>query len=162
MTAGCLPTFLGHGDQPLELWDTEPAPSFPLLMRQAGDTGTAELRVIVDSSGRVVPGSVRVLRAPHQLFAASIGQSVTQWTFAARRQDGKAMTDSLDVEARFSFMDDPRCPRPPSCTNRRMRIPPAQVIVHRDSLPRLVMVDVRSCPDYALSECFADGGPGTE
>src|SRR5438132_941314 len=52
-----------------------PPPIYPQLLRQAGIQGRVMLHAIVDTTGRVEPGSVRIIKSPSPAF----DQPTTDW-----------------------------------------------------------------------------------
>ena len=58
-----------------------PPPRYPDLLRQAGIDGRVLLEFVVDTSGHVERGSVKVLSSTNQLFEQPAREAISQWTF---------------------------------------------------------------------------------
>jgi TonB family protein len=69
----------------------QPLPLYPSAMAQAGITGRVELASVVDSMGRVEPGSVRTLNATHPAFEAAAHASVLASRYRPARVRGRAV-----------------------------------------------------------------------
>ena len=62
---------------------------YPDLMRDAGITGQTQLEFVVDAEGRVEPGSVRVVSATHEGFAAPSLKAAEKFRFRPAKIDGR-------------------------------------------------------------------------
>jgi len=49
-----------------------PQPHYPEMLRRAGVSGEVVAEFVVDTLGRVEPGTLRVVRSDHELFAAAV------------------------------------------------------------------------------------------
>jgi hypothetical protein len=157
--SACATTFRRHADRPLALVNARPLPLYPTLLRGANVEGVVFLRVAVDSLGRTQPGHMRVLRSTHELFSAALKQALGQWHFRATRRHGVPVADSLEVHATFEFDKHIRCPhRNNPCGISTVPIPAALMTLERDSLPRYLVIRVRSCPVVPLVACVSSGG----
>lgn len=58
---------------------------YPALLRDAGITGTAQLRFVIGTDGRVEPGSIDVLSSSHDGFADASKQAARQLRFRPAR-----------------------------------------------------------------------------
>ena len=59
-------------EKPVMALGDGPRPRYPDLLRSAGVEGEVLAQFVVDTSGRVEPGSIRVLRTSHPLFAEAV------------------------------------------------------------------------------------------
>ncbi len=66
-------------------------PLYPELLRNAGIEGHVRLEFVVDSAGRVEPGSPRILETTHELFSRAALVAVGTWRFRPGRIDGRAV-----------------------------------------------------------------------
>jgi protein TonB len=64
-------------------------PAFPELLRRAGVEGVVVLEAIVDTAGRVEPGSVAVVTAPHPGFVAPAVAFVARALYRPARVQGR-------------------------------------------------------------------------
>lgn len=76
-------------------------PVYPLMLRAASVAGEVLVRFVVDTTGRVEPGSIEVLQTTHHAFA----ESVRQWLSAMRYRPAEArgMRVRQLVEQRAAF-----------------------------------------------------------
>lgn len=79
----------------------QPAPDYPLPLRQAGTEGGALVEFDVDPSGRVV--TARALQSTHAEFAAAAVRAVLRWRFEPGRRDGRAVPFRMVVPIGFSL-----------------------------------------------------------
>src|SRR5687767_260789 len=56
-------------------------PGYPDVLRRAGVEGEALVSFVVDTTGRVEPGSFKVIRATHELFAAAVRNALPRMRF---------------------------------------------------------------------------------
>jgi len=64
------------------------APDYPPLLKSARITGEVVVEFVIDTAGRVEPGSPRILRSSHQLFEAPALRAVAGWLFRPARLGG--------------------------------------------------------------------------
>lgn len=66
-----------------------PTTRYPTALADSGITGTVIAEAVVDSTGRVIPGTVLIVKSAHPLFDAEARRVLEQWRFqpmpAARR-----------------------------------------------------------------------------
>lgn len=97
------------GDQAVDVAHVEeppailagPAPDYPELLRQAGLTGRVLLEAVVDTSGRVEPGSLTVIASSHPGFVASAQRSLAATLFRPARVYGRAVRVRVRVPVDF-------------------------------------------------------------
>jgi len=90
----------GAVDDPVEVL-TQPEPGYPATLAQAHLTGRVELTYVVDTLGRVEPGSVSTLMSTHRGFEAAARASVVASRFRPARLRGRAVRQL--VRQAFSF-----------------------------------------------------------
>jgi TonB family protein len=76
-------------------------PRYPEALRAGGVEGTAVLRFVVDTAGRVEPRSVHVVRADHPLFAESARAALAAARFRPAEVAGRPVRQL--VEQAFAF-----------------------------------------------------------
>lgn len=76
-----------------------PAPGYPLTLRDSGLTGTVVVRMRVGASGGVIPASLEVINATNPAFTAEVRRVVPSWRF--QRDPGDSSVAS--VQQRFNF-----------------------------------------------------------
>jgi TonB family protein len=70
---------------------------YPEMLRQASIEGSAVVQFWVDTTGRAVPGSARVLSSTHEMFAQAALAVVPRTRFSP----GEAVFDGIRVRARI-------------------------------------------------------------
>ena len=81
------------------------APRYPDMLRQAGVEGDVRAQFVVDTLGRVEPGSVRVLEATHDQFAAAVRTALSSRARFKPAEAGGHKVRQL-VEQTFTFRLD--------------------------------------------------------
>lgn len=77
-------------------------PRYPEALRQAGIQGAVTVTYIVDSSGFVEPGSIRIVSADRPAFAEAVVASVAQARFTPGRVHGRAVRVLVRQVIRFA------------------------------------------------------------
>lgn len=77
---------------------------YPEDLRQMGLEGTVVLQVIVDSTGRADPKSIKVISATNPGFSAAAIEAVRKTRFRPGRLNGHALRVLLAVPIRFTLM----------------------------------------------------------
>ena len=68
-------------DKPVSQAPNSAAPVYPDILRQAGVEGEALVSFVVDTTGRVDLATFKVIRASHDLFAASVRNALPRMRF---------------------------------------------------------------------------------
>jgi TonB family protein len=80
-----------------------PAPVYPELLRHAGIRGRVIVQAVIDTAGRAVPSSVKIVASPHPGF----NQAAKDWMVAARfepaRQQGRAVLALVNLPVEFGI-----------------------------------------------------------
>lgn len=76
-------------------------PVYPDALRSAGIEGEVEVEFVIDASGRVRPGSFRVLRSDHARFTSSVREAVATHRFLPAEVRGTRV--AVLVRQRFVF-----------------------------------------------------------
>ena len=76
-------------------------PRYPETLRARALEGEVAARFVVDSTGRVAPGSFAVLSATHELFADAVRSALERTRFAPAERGGRPVAQL--VEQRFTF-----------------------------------------------------------
>jgi len=82
-----------------------PLPAYPELLRQAGIRGRVVLDVVVDTTGRVEPGSFRVVSTAHPAFVAAAQQALAATLFRPARVHGRAVRVRVRIPVDFVLRD---------------------------------------------------------
>jgi protein TonB len=88
-------------EQPVTPIANTGVPRYPDILRQAGVEGDVLATFVVDTTGRADPGTLRILRASHELFAAAVKQALPAMRFVSAEVGGKKVKQL--VQQPFSF-----------------------------------------------------------
>ena len=88
-------------DRAVVPFSDNPQPSYPTTLRAAGIEGSVLARFVVDTLGRVEPGSIAFVAATHDAFSESVRYALRHSRFTPARV-GQLPVRQL-VEQRFSF-----------------------------------------------------------
>jgi TonB family protein len=80
-----------------------PPPVYPPLLRQAGIQGRVILRGIVDTTGRVEPTSVRIVKSPSSGFEQPTKDWVLKALFRPARMHGRAVRVFINLPVDYSL-----------------------------------------------------------
>jgi protein TonB len=90
-------------EQPLLL--AASPPTYPALLRDAGITGRVLLQAVIDTTGRVDPGSVQVLRSPNPGFEIPSRQWILRALFRPARLGGRLVRVIVNLPLDFSIAE---------------------------------------------------------
>jgi TonB family protein len=76
-------------------------PRYPDELRRVGLSGATLLEYVIDRDGRVVPGSIRVMRTSHPAFAQSAIESLKRARFNPARRAGRSIAVVVRQRIRF-------------------------------------------------------------
>jgi TonB family protein len=74
-----------------------PVPAYPSALRPMGIDGSARFRFIVDSTGRVEPGSIEQVQATHNAFAFAVRNTLGRMRFTPAQVRGKAVRQLVEL-----------------------------------------------------------------
>jgi len=94
---------------PLEVVEERPevvpgsclTPRYPEILRQAGLEGSVQVSFVIDTLGRVEPGTLRVLRSPHAMFEGPAREAVLGCRFRPGRLQGRAVRVPVQLPVVF-------------------------------------------------------------
>src|SRR6267142_2451125 len=75
-----------------------PPPDYPVLLKQAGIQGRVILRAVIDTTGRVEPASVRIMKSPNPAFDQPTKDWVLKALFRPGRRSGVALPKALRLD----------------------------------------------------------------
>lgn len=78
-----------------------PDAEYPRLLRRVGIGGTVIVQAVIDTLGRVVPGTLRVLSSPNAAFNAPARDAVEQAVFRPARVRGRRVRVRLQLAIEF-------------------------------------------------------------
>jgi protein TonB len=80
---------------------SQPMPQYPRIFHEAGISGVVDLQFIVDTLGRVEPGSVKVLESSHDPFAEAAIKAIRDSRFRPGRMNGEPIRQLVQQRIRF-------------------------------------------------------------
>jgi protein TonB len=92
---------LAYAERPAMPLSDNPRPVYPDSLRTKNVEGAVIARFVVDTTGRVEPGSVAILAADHELFAAAVSSALAADRFLPAETGGRKVR--MLVEQPFEF-----------------------------------------------------------
>lgn len=80
-----------------------PRPDYPVAMRAAGVDGTVLVQFVVDTTGRVVPGTTSILRTTHEQFAEAVRRWLGRTRYSPAEIGGKRVRQLVQQEVGFAL-----------------------------------------------------------
>ena len=80
-----------------------PAPVYPALLKQAGIQGRVILPAVIDTTGRVEPASVRIMKSPHPAFDQPTRDWVLKALFRPARLQGRSVRVFINLLVDYSI-----------------------------------------------------------
>jgi TonB family protein len=90
------------------LLPTSSMPRYPESLRAAGIPGDVLVTFVVDTLGVAEQGSVRVLRASHDLFASAVADNVADMRFRPAVSGGRPVRRQVQFTVIFNLTGTPR------------------------------------------------------
>lgn len=81
-----------------------PAPQYPEMLKASGVEGEVQAQFVVDTLGRVEPGSFRVLASSHDAFSTAVQGALPRMRFIPAEAGGRKVR--MIVQQRFAFALD--------------------------------------------------------
>jgi len=78
-------------------------PTYPDLLRTAGIEGRVVVRFVVDTAGRVEPGSITTIESTHALFDRAVRDILPRLRFAPAEADGRRVRQLVEMSFQFSL-----------------------------------------------------------
>lgn len=88
-------------DKPVLMIPGGAVPAYPALLRSAGVAGAVLVEFVVDTLGRVEPGSLRLVHADHELFAASVRDVAPRLRFLPAEARGHKVRQLVRLPFQF-------------------------------------------------------------
>ena len=95
------PYFEFQVEKPVMARDGNPAPHYPSLLETTKTTGEVLAQFVVDTAGRVEPGSARILKSSDALFANSVLNVLPHLHFYAAEVGGHKVRAVVQIPFRF-------------------------------------------------------------
>jgi TonB family protein len=95
-------------DKPATILPGSRAPKYPSALRQAKVGGQVEVQFVVDTSGRIVPGTVKVTNATDPRFEASVRKALPTIRFSPAEVHGRRSKQLVQLPFTFSATKDPK------------------------------------------------------
>jgi protein TonB len=78
-----------------------PRPQYPEMLRQAGVQGRVIVQAVIDTTGRAIPSSLKIMQSPHAGFDQNAKSYVMQALFRPGRVSGRAVKVLVNVPIDF-------------------------------------------------------------
>ncbi|MCU0625501.1 MAG: TonB family protein [Gemmatimonadaceae bacterium] len=95
------PYFDFQVEKPAMALPGNPAPNYPEMLRSSGVEGEAMMQFVVDTVGRAEPGSIKVIKASHELFGAAVKAVLPRMKFVPAEVGGRKVR--MLVQQSFAF-----------------------------------------------------------
>jgi TonB family protein len=80
-----------------------PQPEYPQLLRTAGIQGTVVVQVVIDTTGRVEPNSLKIIRSPNPGFDQPVKDAMRRALFRPGRLQGRAVRVLVQIPFNFTL-----------------------------------------------------------
>ena len=80
-----------------------PAPVYPALLKRAGIQGRVILPAVIDTTGRVEPASVRIMKSSHPAFEQPTKDWILKALFRPARLHGRGVRVSINLVVDYSI-----------------------------------------------------------
>jgi protein TonB len=90
-------------DKPVLLRPGARVPSYPEMLRGAGIAGTVIVEFVVDTLGRIEPGSMRTVQADHDLFSSAVERVMPTLRFIPAEAAGRKVRQLVRLPFRFDL-----------------------------------------------------------
>ena len=90
-------------DRAVQPLSGNPAPAYPPALSAAGIEGEVAVHFVVDISGRVEKGSVRIIRATHALFEREVRAALERMRFLPAESGGAKVRQLVEQVFRFEI-----------------------------------------------------------
>ena len=80
-----------------------PPPDYPVVLKQAGIQGRVILRAVIDTTGRVEPASVRIMKSPNPAFDQPTKDWVLKALFRPARLHGRGVRVFINLPVDYSL-----------------------------------------------------------
>jgi TonB family protein len=88
-----------------------PAPAYPDSLKATGLTGQVVAQATVDSTGAVVPSTIRIISTIHPGFNSAVTETLARWRFRPARQDERSIGQVVQIPFAFKL----RAPNAEEC-----------------------------------------------
>lgn len=103
------------GTQPVQALRGVSQPRYPDVLRRSRVEGQVVAQYVVDTSGTVLPGSLRIARATDTLFAAAVRDALTGLRFSPATMNGRKVRQLVEQPIYFDMVDgSAKASRPPA------------------------------------------------
>lgn len=100
---GNEPWTAGLVEKPALSLPGSPVPAYPEMLQRAGVEGEVVAQFVVDTTGRVEPGSFRAIREGHALFVAAVERVLPRMRFVAAEAGGRRVRQLVQQSFVFAI-----------------------------------------------------------
>jgi protein TonB len=93
-------------DRIVVAWPQNPRPDYPQSLRSANLEGDVLITFVVDTTGRVEPGSLRVVQSSHPLFAESVQRWLPKTRYRPAEVGGRRVRQLVQQQVGFALANE--------------------------------------------------------
>jgi protein TonB len=93
-------------DKPVIMITGSATPTYPAMLRSAGINGGVLAEFVVDTLGRVEPGSSKIVQSDHDLFAAAVRDVMSRLRFMPAEARGHKVRQLVRLPFRFDLNEE--------------------------------------------------------
>lgn len=97
------PYFESQVEKPVQAAPGSPGPQFPEMLKSSGVEGTVLAMFVVDTTGRAEVGSLKILKADHQLFEMAVKNALPKMRFLPAEIGGRKVKQLVQQPFQFSL-----------------------------------------------------------
>ena len=97
------PYFEFQVEKPVVAAPNSASPRYPEMLKSASVEGEVQAQFVVDTSGRVEPGSFKVLKSSHELFTAAVREALPRMRFLPAEVGGRKVKQLVQQPFQFAL-----------------------------------------------------------
>jgi periplasmic protein TonB len=90
-------------DKPVAPLPGNPAPRYPDRMREKNVEGEVIVRFVVDTTGYVIPGTIKIIKSTNAAFAGSVRDALPSMRFTPAERQGKKVRQLIQSPFTYSL-----------------------------------------------------------
>jgi TonB family protein len=103
-----------EGAQPAQTLRGASSPRYPDALRRSRVEGEVVAQYVIDTTGTVLPGSLKIVKASDTLFAAAVRDAIEGFRFTPASLNGRKIRQLVEQPVYFDIVDGPaKLIRPP-------------------------------------------------
>ena len=94
-----------EGAQPVQVLRSISSPRYPDALRRSRVEGEVVAQYVIDTTGAVLPGSLRIVKTTDTLFAAAVRDVIDGFRFAPASLNGRKIRQLVEQPVYFDIVD---------------------------------------------------------